>query len=188
VRKKNGKWRMCTDFTDLNKCCPKDNFPLARIDQIVDTTVRSETMALLDYFSWYHQIWLREEEEEKTCFITPFGTYCYLRMPEGLQSAGSTFYRMTKETLKDQVGRNMLSYVDDIVVVSKKRENYIADLAETFMNMREASLKLNPEKCIFGITKEKVLGYLVSTKGIEANPDKIKAITQMQPPWNGKDV
>jgi hypothetical protein len=82
----------------------------------------------------------------------------------------------------------MLSYVDDIVVVSKKRENYIADLAETFMNMREARLKLNPEKCIFGITKEKVLGYLVSTKGIEANPDKIKAITQMQPPWNGKDV
>jgi hypothetical protein len=95
---------------------------------------------------------------------------------------------MTKETLKDQVGRNMLSYVDDIVMVSKKRENYIADLAETFMNMREARLKLNPEKCIFGITKEKVLGYLVSTKGIEANPDKIKAITQMQPPWNGKDV
>jgi hypothetical protein len=89
---------------------------------------------------------------------------------------------MTKETLLDQVGRNVLSYVDDIVVVSKKRENYITDLAETFANMHEARLKLNLEKCIFGITKGKVLGYLVSTKGIKANPDKIKAIIQMQPP------
>jgi hypothetical protein len=89
---------------------------------------------------------------------------------------------MTKAALKDQVGRNVLSYVDDIVVVIKKKENYIADLAETFANMREAKLKLNPEKCVFRITKEKVLGCLVSTKGIEANPNKIRAITQMQPP------
>jgi hypothetical protein len=89
---------------------------------------------------------------------------------------------MTKEALLDQVGRNVLSYVDDIVVVSKKRENYITDLAETFANMHEARLKLNLEKCIFGIAKGKVLGCLVSTKGIKANPDKIKAIIQMQPP------
>jgi hypothetical protein len=119
---------MCTDFTDLNKCCPKDIFPLARIEQIVDTAAGSKTMALLDYFFGYHQIWLHEEDEEKTSFITPFGTYCYLRMPEGLHNVGSTFCRMTKEALKDQVGRNVLSYVDDIVVVSKKRENYITNL------------------------------------------------------------
>jgi hypothetical protein len=86
------------------------------------------------------------------------------------------------------VGRNVLSYIDDIVVVSKKRENYIADLAETFMNMREARLKLKLEKCVFGITKGKVLGCLVSTKGIKANPDKIKAITHMQPPQSRKDM
>jgi hypothetical protein len=103
-------------------------------------------------------------------------------MPEGLRNAGSIFCRMMKAALKDQVDRNVLSYVNDIVMVSKKRENYIADLAETFANMCEAKLKLNPEKCVFGITKGKVLGCLVSTKGIEANPDKIKAITQMQPP------
>jgi hypothetical protein len=86
---------------------------------------------------------------------------------------------MMKAALKDQVGRNVLSYVDDIFVVSKKRENYITNLAETFENMRESRLKLNPEKCVFGITKGKVIGCLVSTKGIKANPDKIKAITQM---------
>jgi hypothetical protein len=109
-------------------------------------------------------------------------------MPEGLHNAGSPFCRMMKVALKDQVGRNMLSYVDDIVVVSKKRENYISDLAETFANMRKARLKLNPKKCIFGITKGKVLGCLVSTKGIEANPDKIKAITQIQSPQGRKDM
>jgi hypothetical protein len=76
----------------------------------------------------------------------------------------------------------VLSYADDLVVVSKKRENYIVDLAETFTKMREARLKLNPEKCVFGITKGKVPGCLVSTKAIKANPDKIKAIIQMQPP------
>jgi hypothetical protein len=152
---------MCTDYTDLNKCCPKDNFPLTRIDQIVDMVAGSETMALLDYFSRYHQIWFRKDDEEKTSFITPFGTYCYLSMPEGLRNAGPTFYRLKNATLKDQLGRNMLSYIDDIFVVCKKRETYIFDLAETFMNMHEARLKLNPEKCTFRITEGKVLGYLV---------------------------
>jgi hypothetical protein len=95
VKKKNGIWRVCTYFTDLNKCCLKDDFPLMRIDKVVDLAAGCETMALLDYFSRYHQIWLREEDEEKTSLITPFDTYCYLRMPEGLKNAGSTFYRMT---------------------------------------------------------------------------------------------
>jgi hypothetical protein len=91
---------------------------------------------------------------------------------------------MTKAALKDQVRRNVLSHVDDIVIASKKRENYISDLAETFANMCEARLRLNPEKCVFGITTGKVLGCLVSMKGIVANPDKIRAITQMRPPQN----
>jgi hypothetical protein len=89
---------------------------------------------------------------------------------------------MTKATLKDHVCKNVLSYVDDIAVASKKRASYIFDLIETFTNMREAKLKLNPEKCVFEVTWGRVLGYLVSTKGIEASPDKIKAILQMQPP------
>jgi hypothetical protein len=95
---------------------------------------------------------------------------------------------MMKATLKDQVGRNVLSYVDDIVVASKKKAAYISDLAETFTNMCEARLKLNPEKCAFGVTRGKVLGCLVSTKGIEANPDNIKAIIQMHPPQTNKEV
>jgi hypothetical protein len=105
VKKKNGKWRMCTYFTYLNKCCPKDDFLLSRIDKVVDSAAGSEIMALLDCFSGYHQIWLRKEDEEKTSFITPFGTYCYLRMPEGLKNVGPTFYRMMKAILKEQIER-----------------------------------------------------------------------------------
>jgi hypothetical protein len=100
-------------------------------------------MTLLDCFSGYHQIWLRREDEEKTSFITPFGTYCYMRMLEGLCNTGPTFCRMMKTTLKDQVGNYVLSYVDDIVVASKKKASYIFDLIETYANMHEAKLKLN---------------------------------------------
>jgi hypothetical protein len=107
---------MCTDFTDLTKCCPKDDFPLAKIDKIINSAVGCEMMAQLDYFSGYDQIWLHREDAEKTRFITPSGTYCYLWMPEGLHNTRPTFCRMMKASLKDQVGRNMLSYVDNIVV------------------------------------------------------------------------
>jgi hypothetical protein len=127
-------------------------------------------------FLGYHQIWLHREDEEKTSFITSFGMYCYLRMPEGLRNVGPTFYIMMKVALKYQIGRNVLSYVDDIIVASKKRASYISDLTKTFTNMREAKLKLNLEKCVFGVMRDKVLGCLVSTKGIEARPDKVKAI------------
>jgi hypothetical protein len=188
VRKENGKWWMCSDFTDLNKCFPKDDFPLVRIDKIIDFTTGCEMMVLLDCFSGYNQIWLHKEDEEKTSFITPLRIYCYFRMPESLHNAGPTFCRMMKAYLKDQVDRNVLSYVDDIAIANKKRDAYISDLAETFTNMCEARLKLNPKKCIFGITRGKVLDCLVSTKGIEANPNKIRATIQMQPLWSKKDV
>jgi hypothetical protein len=122
VKKKNGKWRICTDFTDLNKSYPKDDFPLIRICKVVDSAAGCEIMALLDCFSGYYQIWLWEEDQEKTSFIMPFGTYCYLRMPEGLKNVGPSFYRMMKVILKEQLERNVFAYVDDIVVMSRKGE------------------------------------------------------------------
>jgi hypothetical protein len=135
VKKKNGKWRMCIDFIDLNKCCLNDGFPLIRIDKVVEAAAECKIMALLDCFSGYHQIWLCEEDEEKTSFITPFNTYCYLRMPEGLKNASPMFYRMMKAILKEQMERNVFAYVDDIVVASRKKETQLQDLAETFTNM-----------------------------------------------------
>jgi hypothetical protein len=139
-------------------------------------------------FSGYHQIRVRKEDEEKTSFITPFGTFCFVRMLEGLKNVGCTFSWMIAIVLHPQIRRNILAYVDDIVVKSVQRKDHISDLAETFANMGAANLKLNPEKCVFGIHRGKVLGCLVSTKGIEANPDKIRALVEMQDPVSVKDV
>jgi hypothetical protein len=181
VPKKSGKWQMCINFTSLNKACPKDNFPLPRIDKIVDSAAECELMSLLDCFSGYHQIYMKDEDMASTSFITPFDTYCFVRMPEGLKNAGSTFSRLTKTVLESQVGWNIFTYVDNIVVASKNKEDHLADLAETFANMREARLHLNPEKCVFRVRQGKILGYLVSHRGIEANPTKIQAIINMMP-------
>jgi hypothetical protein len=145
-------------------------------------------LSLLDMFSGYHQIRVRKEDEEKTSFITPFGTFCFMRMPEGLKNAGCTFSRMIAIVLHPQLRRNILAYVDDIVVKSVQRRDHISDLVETFTNLRAVNLRLNPENCVFVIHKGKVLRCLVSTKGIEANPDKIKALIEMQDPVSVKDV
>jgi hypothetical protein len=186
VKKANRKWRICIDSTDLNKACPKDEFPLPRIDSIIDAAATSELMSLLDYCSGYHKIWMKKEGEPKTSFITTSGTYCYLRMPEGLKNARGSFSRMISKVLSSQIGKNVLSYVDDIIVKSTKQENHIADLQETFANFRKVGLKLNLEKCVFRVKKGKFLGCLVSTKGIEANLSKIEDILRTEPPRTRK--
>jgi hypothetical protein len=195
VKKKNGKWRMCIDFTDLNKATPKDNYPLPQMDQVVDSAANSAIMSLLDCFSGYHQCWMAKEDEKKTSFITPFGTFCFVRMPEGLKNADSTFTRMTGIVFKPQIDKDIQAYVDDLIVKSSSWANHVSDLAETFTNMRQtfanmrrAGLKLNPEKCVFGVTKGKILGCLISAKRIEANPDKIRAIREMEEPKTKKDI
>lgn len=109
---------------------------MPRIDASVDKAAGYRRFSLLDCFSGYHEIWLNKEDEEKTSFTTPFGTYCFLRMPEGLKNAGSTFARMTSVALKSQLQKNIIAYVDDIVVISKKEEDHIEDLKETFTNLR----------------------------------------------------
>jgi hypothetical protein len=103
VKKNNGKWRMCIDFTHLNKACKKDDFPLERVDKIIGDAANSEMLSLLDMSSGYHQIRVHKEDEEKTSFITPFGTFCFVRMPEGLKNAGCTFSRMIAIVLHPQL-------------------------------------------------------------------------------------
>lgn len=125
VPKANGKLRMCIDFTDLNKACPKDLFPLPWIDQIVDSTAGCDSLCFLNAFLGYHQIKMAMEDEEKTMFITPEGTCCYICMPFGLKRAGATFQRAMRIWLGPQMGRNVKAYIDDIVVKSKKQDTLI---------------------------------------------------------------
>jgi hypothetical protein len=188
VPKANGSGCLCVDFTSLNKACPKDPYPLSRIDQIVDSTAGCDLLCFLDAFSGYHQIKMAKEDEEKTAFITPCGVYCYVYMPFGLKNAGATFQRLMPKALGAQMGRNAEAYIDDIVVKTCKGHTFIEDLEETFVNLRKVNIKLNPAKCAFSVPLGKLLGFLVSHHGIEANPDKVKAIEEMHPPRNLKEM
>nr|ABB47110.1 retrotransposon protein, putative, Ty3-gypsy subclass [Oryza sativa Japonica Group] len=188
VRKKTGQWRMCVDYTDLNKSCPKDPFGLPHIDQVVDSTAGCELLSFLDCYSGYHQIQLKESDCLKTSFITPFGAYCYITMPFGLKNAGATYQRMIQRCFSTQIGRNVEAYVDDVVVKTKQKDDLITDLEETFASIRAFRMKLNPKKCIFRVSSGKLLGFMVSHRGIQANPEKINAILNMKPPSSQKDV
>ena len=181
VRKKNGKWRMCVDYTGLNKACPKDPFPLPRIDQIVDSTAGCETLSFLDAYSGYHQIAMKRVRPARHLFHHPFGPYCYVKMPFGLKNAGATFQRCMLKCFGDLIGRIVEAYVDDIVVKSKKGDQLLSNLELAFERLRDKRIKLNPEKCIFRVPRGMLLGFIVSVRSIEANPEKIAAISDMGP-------
>ena len=179
---------MCIDYTSLNKACPKDPFALPRIDQVIDSTAGCELLSFLDAYSGYHQIKLDPADRLKTSFITPFGAYCYTTMTFGLKNAGATFQRCMQQCLLPQIGRNIHVYVDDIVVKTKQHFSLLDDLRETFANLREYKIRLNPEKCVFGVPGGKLLGFFVSARGIEANPEKIGTIERMVKPARILDV
>jgi hypothetical protein len=189
VRKKNtNQWRMCVDYTDLKKHCPKDPFRLPRIDQVIDSMAGCDLLCFLDCYSGYHQIAIKEEDQEKTAFITPFSAYCYMTMSFGLKNAGATYQRAIQTCLKRQLNKNVEAYVDDMVVNTRNSDTLIADLEETFASLREYRWKLNSNKCVFGIPSGKLLGFIISHRGIETNPEKISAITNMKAPTCIKDV
>jgi hypothetical protein len=179
---------MCIDYTDLNKHCPKDPFPLPRIDQVVDSTAGSVLLCFLNFYSGYHQIALHPDDEDKIAFITPHSIYYNKVMTFGLKNARATYQKAIQKCLKTQIGKNVEAYVDDVVVKTTEEDKLITDLTETFANLREFQWKLNPMKCVFGVPSGLLLGFMVGHRGIEANPAKIDAIRKMAKPSNKKDV
>ena len=149
VKKVNGKWRMCMDFTDLNKACPNDSFPLPRIDQLMDSTAKHKLLMFMDAFSRYNQIKMAKEDQEKTAFITSQRLYCYK---------------------------------------SKEELAHLDNLREMFATLKQYQMKLNPSKCVFGVASGKFLGFMVSQRGIEVNPEKVQAIINMASSRTFKEV
>jgi hypothetical protein len=179
---------MCVDYTDLNKHCPKDPFGLPRIDQIIDSTAGYDLLCFLDSYSGYHQIAIKEEDQEKTAFITPFDAYCYTTMSFGLKNAGATYQRAIQACFKRQLNKNVEAYMDDVVVNTRNSDTLITDLEETFPSLRKYRWKLNPNKCVFGVPSGKLLGFIISHRDIKANHEKISAITNMRAPTCIKDI
>ena len=188
IKKANGKWRMCIDCTDLNKACPKDSYPLPRIDTLVDSTARHQLLSFMYAFSGYNQIKMEEADQEKTSFITSQGLFYYKVMPFGLKNAGATYQRLMNKMFAHQIGRNVQVYVDDMLVKSLCEDDHLGDLWETFDTLWSYNMKLNPNKYAFGVTAGKFLGFMVSQRGIEVKPEKIQAIMELEPPSMIKEV
>ncbi|KAL0458483.1 UNVERIFIED_CONTAM: hypothetical protein Slati_0475500 [Sesamum latifolium] len=159
---------MCIDFRDLNKACPKDFYPLPRIDQLVDSTSGCELLSMMDASQGYHQIMLAPEDRKKVNFITSEGTFWYVAMPFGLKNAGATYQRLVDKIFHPQIGRNVEVYVDDMLVKIKKAEEHVKDLEDTFSVLRKYKLKLNPAKCAFGVQGGRFLGFIEAPSASEA--------------------
>ena len=146
VPKKGGKWRVCVDYTDLNNACPKDNFPLPHIDQIVDASAGHGMLSFLDAFSGYHQIPMYPHDAEKTTFITAHRLFYYNVMPFGLKNTGATYKRLVTKTFRPLLGKTIEVYIDDMLVKSKECSDHATHLQEAFELLKEYGMKLNPSK------------------------------------------
>ena len=188
VKKASGKWWMCVDYKDLNKACPKDSYPLPNIDRLVDGAAGHKVLSFLDAYSGYNQISMHHSDRGKTAFTTDDANYFYKVMSFGLKNAGGTYQRLMDKIFKGMIGKSVEVYVDDIVVKSDSCGQHIKDLQEVFDVLRRVNMRLNPKKCVFGVEGGKFLGFMLTHRGIEANPVKCKAITDMRSPSNLKEI
>ena len=159
------------DFTDLNKACPKDHFPMPRIEQLVDATIGHPRMSFLDAFQGYHQIPLALDDQERMAFVTSNWNYHHEVMPFGLKNAEATYQRIMIRMFEPQLRKRIEIYIDDMVVESKTEFEHVSDLRDIFGILRRHKLRLNASKCSFGVGSGKLLGYMVTHCGIKVNPD-----------------
>ena len=140
---------------------------------LVDNTAKFDVFSFMDGFSGYTQIKMAPEDMEKTTFITPWGTFYYQVMPFGLKNAGASYQRAMTTLFHDMMHKEIEVYVDDMIAKSRSEESHLVDLLKLFQRLRKFRLRLNPNKCTFGVRSGKLLGFIVSQKGIEVDLDKV---------------
>ncbi|GJW32380.1 reverse transcriptase domain-containing protein [Tanacetum coccineum] len=168
IKKGNKKWKLCVDFTDINKACLKDCYPLPTNDQKIESLTKFQLKCFLDAYKGYHQIPMAKGDEEKIAFFIREGVFCYKRLPFGLKYTEATYQRL--------------------VDMSDSEEYMLADIQETFDKLRAINMKLNPRKCSFGVEEGPFLGYLIMKQGIKANSSKVKEISDLKPPKMVKEI
>ena len=170
IKKKNCQIWCCVDFRNLNKVCPKDEFPLPNIDLLVNLAARNSMFSFMVGYSGYNQIRMATKDAKKTAFRTPIGNFYYTVMPFDLKNAGATYQRTIIVIFHDMMHREMEDYVDNIVVKSKTKAGHFQILEQVFERCRRYKLRMNPMKCAFGVSIEKFLGFLVHHRGISVDP------------------
>jgi hypothetical protein len=188
VRKKNGEIRLYVDFLNLNKSSLKDNYPLPKMDHVLEKVVGANRMSMIDGFSGYNQIAMNEQDREKTTFTTPWGTFMYEKMPFGLMNAGATFQRAMDIAFVGERDKFIVIYLDVLMVFSKTDEEHLMHLKQTFEKCHRFGLSLNPKKSHFAMQEGKLLGHVVSKEGIKIDPKRIEAIDTITIPRNIKEI
>ena len=173
---------------NLNDACPKDNFPLPHIDQIVDASAGHGILSFLDSFSRYHQIPMYPPNVEKTSFITPHGLFCYNVIPFGLKNDGATYQRLVTKMFRLLFKKTMEVYIDDMLIKSKKSPDHTTHLQQALELLRAYDMKLNPTKCAFRVSVGRFLGFMMIWREIEANPAQLQANLESPAPSSRKVV
>ena len=188
VKKKDGGVRFCVDFRRVNEVTRKDAYPLPRIDDTLETLSQSQLFSTLDLASGYWQVELAEGSRAKTAFSTTEGFYEFKVMPFGLCNAPATFQRLMDIVLSGLQWSNCLVYLDDIIVMGKTFQEHITNMEQVFARIREAGLKIKPDKCFLLREQVRYLGHIVSKNGIEADPEKTTKVKNWPPPLNVREV
>jgi hypothetical protein len=188
TRKKTGEIRLCIDFRNLNKVSLKDNYPLPKMDHILQKVVGSSRTSLLDGFLGYNQVLVHSEDQEKTSFTTPWGTFMYVKMPFGLMNVGATFQRAMDISFVEELGNFIVIYLDDVIVYSQFDEEHLQHLRHVFEKCRKFRISLNPKKSLFRLEEGKLLGHIISKDGIKIDPSTIESIQKVEHPRNLKEL
>jgi len=170
---------MCVDYTDLNKAYLRDAYPLPNIDRLVDGITVNKVLSFLDAYSGYNKISMATTDMNKIAFIIDDANYFYEVMPFGLKNAGATYQRLMDKVFSRLMGKCVKVYVDNMVAKSPSHLQHAQDLSTVFSALRQYNLRLNHEKCVFDVDRGKFLGFMLTQRGIEANPKKCTAIIEM---------
>ncbi|GJR91815.1 reverse transcriptase domain-containing protein [Tanacetum coccineum] len=181
-------WRVCIDYRKLNEATAKDHFPLPFMDQMLERLAGNKYFCFLDGFSGYFQIPIDPNDQEKTTFTCPFGTYAYRRMPFGLCNAPATFQRCMLAIFHDMIEESVEVFMDDFSVFGNSFDTCLNNLDKMLQRCKDAHLVLNWEKCHFMVKEGIVLGHKVSSTGLEVDKAKIDVISKLPPPTNIKGV
>jgi hypothetical protein len=190
VQKKDGLWRVCVDFKDLNKATPKDEYPMLVAEMLINVAGGHKMLSFMDGNAGYNQIFMALEDIHKTAFRVPgaVGLFEYVVMTFGLKNAGATYQRAMNYMFHDLIGKLVEIYIDDVVVKSASAEGHLGDLRRVLERTRKFGLRMNPKKCAFGVSASQFLGFLVHEQGIEIGLKSQEAVKTMVPPTTKKEL